>query len=68
LQGIKPYVRVQNNNVGYLKEGQTIEINESFIKSLNPLQQEIFLESLKKVEADAVEKLQEEDKTLVIFR
>ncbi len=58
LENIKPYVMVQNNNVDYLKDGQTIEINESFIKSLNPLQREIFLEALKKVEDEAVDKLQ----------
>lgn len=58
LENIKPYVEVQNNNVGYLKDGQRIEINDEFIKSLNPLQREIFLESLKKVENETVVKMQ----------
>ncbi len=58
LENIKPFVLVQNNNVDFLKEGQRVEIDESFIKSLNPLQREIFLEALAKVENDAVNKIQ----------
>lgn len=58
LENIKPYVMVQNNNVDYLKDGQRIEIDEEFVKSLNHLQRDIFLESLKKVEDETVEKLQ----------
>ena len=58
LENIKPFVLVQNNNVDFLKEGQRVEIDESFIKSLNPLQREIFLESLAKVENEAVSKIQ----------
>ena len=57
LEDIKPFVIVQNSNVSSLKYGQRIEINEEFIKSLNDLQRQIFLESLNKVENETVEKI-----------
>lgn len=57
LKDIKPFVVVQNKNVDDLKNGQRIEIDEAFIKSLIPLQKEIFLEALKVVENEAMEKM-----------
>lgn len=57
LENIKPFVIVQNNNVDFLKCGRRIEIDESFINSLNPLQREIFVESMNKVEEEAVSKI-----------
>ncbi len=56
-ENIKPYVIVQNNNVSKLQEGQRIEIDETFIKSLNPLQLEIFEESLRRLETEATNKM-----------
>lgn len=50
LNNLKPFVIVQNNNVKDLKEGQRFEINDDFIKTMNPLQQEIFKEALEAVE------------------
>lgn len=58
LENIKPFVLIQNNNVDFLKNGQRVEIDESFINSLNPLQRKIFLESLEKVENETVYKMQ----------
>lgn len=58
IENIKPFVVVQNGNVGNLENGQRIEINEEFINSLIPLQKEIFLEALQKVEDETVNKLQ----------
>ena len=57
LENMKPYVLVQNSNVSSLKDGQRVEITESFVKSLNELQREIFTKSLTKVETEAVKKL-----------
>lgn len=58
LDNIKPFVVVQNDNVKDLSQGQRLEINEEFVKSLNELQREIFLEALGKVEAETVSKMQ----------
>lgn len=58
LDSIKPFVVVQNGNVDNLKSGKRIEINEQFIKDLVPLQKEIFLEALQKIENDTVATLQ----------
>lgn len=57
IENIKPYIIVQNNNVSNLQEGQRIEIDDEFIKSLNKLQLEIFEESLKKIETETNEKM-----------
>ena len=57
IENIKPFVIVQNSNVSSLKDGQRIEIDEKFIKSLNELQREIFVNSLMKVEQDTLKKL-----------
>jgi len=54
LEYIKPFVVIQNGNVENLKDGQRIEINEKFISSLIPLQREIFLESLNKIEKETI--------------
>lgn len=57
IENIKPYIIVQNNNVSNLQEGQRIEINDDFIKSLNKLQLEIFEEALNKLETETIEKM-----------
>jgi len=58
IEKVTPFIIVRNSNVSSLEDGQRIEITEDFIKSLNPLQQEIFLEALGRVEHETVEKLQ----------
>lgn len=57
IENIKPYIIVQNNNVSNLQEGQRIEINDDFMKSLNKLQLEIFEEALNKLETETIEKM-----------
>jgi hypothetical protein len=57
IDEIKPYVVVQNSNVSSLKDGQRLEINEDFRKSLNDFQREIFEESLAVVEQRGVNAL-----------
>jgi len=57
LENIKPFVVVKNGNVKDLKNGQRIEINETFIDSLVPLQKDIFLEALQKIENETMCKL-----------
>jgi hypothetical protein len=57
LNNITPFVVVQNGNVKDLENGQRIEINESFIRSLIPLQKEIFLEALTLIEDETMSKL-----------
>lgn len=57
LDEIKPFVIVRNSCVDDLKNGQRIEITDDFVKSLNSLQREIFLESLAKVENDTVSQI-----------
>ena len=54
IDGINPYVVVQNSNVSDLKDGQRLEINDDFIKSLNDFQRDIFKESLAIVEQRGV--------------
>lgn len=58
IDDIIPYVIIQNNNVESLKDGQTMEINTDFRKSLNTFQREIFEEALATVEARTVKTLQ----------
>ena len=57
IDDIKPYVIIQNSNVSDLKNGQRLEINENFIKSLNDFQRDIFKESLAIVEQRGVNTL-----------
>lgn len=57
LENIIPFVVVQNSNIQNLKNGQRLEITEDFINSLVPLQKDIFLEALQKIEDETVSKL-----------
>lgn len=56
-KNILPHVIVKNNNVSNLQEGQILDIDDTFLKSLNELQRKLFLESLSKLENEVVDKI-----------